>query len=160
CAGDAPLRGRVESLLRSHANAGNFLSKPALPPVRLHDRETQELGAQSISDDRAGQGGNDLSFLTASTRPDALGRLGRYEGPEVLGGGGSGIVFRAFDETLHRQVAIKVLAPQLAATSPARKRFLREARSSAGIRHENVVQVYAVAEEPLPYLVMEFVPGE
>jgi serine/threonine protein kinase len=51
-------------------------------------------------------------------------------------------------------VAVKVLAPQMAATSPARKRFLREARSSAAIRHENVVQVYA------PYLVMEFIPGE
>src|SRR5262249_27783512 len=57
-------------------------------------------------------------------------------------------------------VAIKVLAPEMAATSPARKRFLREARSSAKVRHENVVQVYAVEEEPLPHLVMEFVPGE
>jgi len=52
------------------------------------------------------------------------------------------------------------MAPQLAATSPARKRFLREARSSAQVRHENVVQVYEVAEQPLPYLVMEFIPGE
>src|SRR5262249_27481209 len=39
-------------------------------------------------------------------------------------------------------------------------RFLREARSSAKVRHENVVQVYAVGEEPLPHLVMEFIPGE
>ena len=52
------------------------------------------------------------------------------------------------------------MAPQLAATSPARKRFLREARSSAQVRHENVVQVYEVAEQPLPYLAMEFIPGE
>jgi hypothetical protein len=57
-------------------------------------------------------------------------------------------------------VAVKVLAPQLAATSPARKRFLREARSSAQVRHENVVAVYATEEQPLPYLVMEFIPGE
>ena len=61
---------------------------------------------------------------------------------------------------LQRVVAVKVMAPQLAATSPARKRFLREARSSAQVRHENVVQVYEVAEQPLPYLVMEFIPGE
>ena len=61
---------------------------------------------------------------------------------------------------LQRVVAVKVLAPQLAATSPARKRFLREARSSAKVRHENVVQVYEVEEQPLPYLVMEFIPGE
>jgi len=79
---------------------------------------------------------------------------------EVLGRGGFGIVFRAFDDVLQRVVAVKVLAPQMAATSPARKRFLREARSSAAIRHENVVQVYEVQEQPLPYLVMEFIPGE
>src|SRR5207249_7505740 len=95
-----------------------------------------------------------------SSRPDSLGRIGHYEVLEVLGKGGFGIVFRAFDETLQRVVAVKVLAPQLAATSPARKRFLREARSSAKVRHENVVQVHAVEEQPLPYLVMEFIPGE
>ena len=53
-----------------------------------------------------------------------------------------------------------MLSPQLAATSPARKRFLREARASAGVRHENVVQIYAVEEQPLPYLVMEYIPGQ
>src|SRR5437879_8261808 len=52
------------------------------------------------------------------------------------------------------------MAPSLAVTSPARKRFLREARSSAQVRHANVVQVHAVEEQPLPYLVMEFIPGE
>jgi Protein kinase domain/Disaggregatase related repeat len=57
-------------------------------------------------------------------------------------------------------VAIKVLAPVLAATSPARKRFLREARASARVRHENVVHIYAVEEKPLPYLVMEYIPGQ
>ena len=79
---------------------------------------------------------------------------------EVLGKGGFGIVFRAFDETLQRVVAVKVMAPQIATLSPARKRFLREARSSAKVRHENIVQVYEVEEQPLPYLVMEFIPGE
>ncbi len=52
------------------------------------------------------------------------------------------------------------MAPQLAATSPARKRFLREAQTSAQVRHENVVQVHEVGEQPLPFLVMEFIPGE
>ena len=78
---------------------------------------------------------------------------------EVLGQGGFGIVFKAFDEMLHRVVAIKVMAPQLAATSPARKRFLREARAAAAIRHENVVAIYAVEEQPIPYLVMEYIAG-
>ncbi len=160
CAGDATLRGRVESLLRSHDNAGSFLGSPVLPLVPPDVDETQVLAAQSVADERAAAAGNDLSFLAASKRPDSLGRLGHYEVLEVLGQGGFGIVFRAFDESLQRVVAIKVLAPELAATSPARKRFLREARSSARVKHENVVGVYAVEEEPLPYLVMEFVPGE
>jgi WD40 repeat protein len=101
-----------------------------------------------------------LEFLTPPGRADSLGRLGHYEVLEILGRGGFGIVLRSFDEALQRVVAIKVLAPQMAATSPARKRFLREARSAAQVRHENVVQIYAIEEEPLPYLVMEYVPGE
>ena len=78
----------------------------------------------------------------------------------MLGQGGSGIVLKAFDEELHRVVAIKVLLPQLAATSPPRKRFLREARCSAAVRHEHVVQIYAVEDQPIPYLVMEYIAGE
>ena len=52
------------------------------------------------------------------------------------------------------------MIPHLAATSPPRKRFLREARAAAAIRHENVVQVYSVEEHPIPYLAMEFIDGE
>ncbi|MBT6153973.1 MAG: serine/threonine protein kinase, partial [Planctomycetaceae bacterium] len=101
-----------------------------------------------------------LGFLEPSTNPDSLGRLGHYEIQEVIGRGAFGTVLKAFDEKLHRVVAIKVLAPEMAATSPARKRFLREARSSAAVRHENVVSIYAVEDEPIPYLVMEYIPGQ
>ncbi len=78
---------------------------------------------------------------------------------QVLGRGAFGIVLKALDEKLQRVVAIKVLAPQMAATSPARKRFLREARSSAAVRHEHVVNIHAVEEQPVPYLVMEYIPA-
>src|SRR5262249_2564337 len=87
-------------------------------------------------------------------------RLGHYEVLECLGRGAFGTVLRAFDESLQRVVALKVLSPEMAATSPPRKRFLREARAAAKIRHDNVVQIYAVEEEPTPYLVMEYIPGE
>jgi serine/threonine protein kinase len=154
CGGDAALRARVEALLRSHDTAGNFLSSPAVALPGVTAAATQEPGGDATPEDEA------LPFLTASDRPDSLGRLGHYEVLEVLGRGSFGIVLRAFDEVLQRVVAVKMLAPRLAATSPARKRFLREARSYARVRHENVVQVYAVEEQPLPYLVMEFIPGE
>ncbi|HYH63700.1 MAG TPA: serine/threonine-protein kinase [Urbifossiella sp.] len=100
-----------------------------------------------------------LDFLEPACRPDAVGRLGHYEMLQLVGRGGFGIVFRAFDDVLQRVVAVKVLAPRLAAGSPARKRFVREARAYAGVRHENVVQVHAIEAEPIPYLVMEFIPG-
>jgi serine/threonine protein kinase len=100
---------------------------------------------------------DDLGFLQPPVRPGALGCLGHYEVLQVVGRGGFGIVFRAFDKEV---VAIKVLAPEIAAISPARKRFLREARAAAQVHHENVVQIHAVEEQPLPYLVMEFVQGE
>jgi len=180
CAGDAELRRQVEKLLKAHANVGNFLQKPvvALPAAAPEPADdTQALDAATDGPDARPPGGtglylartegggaideeNPLAFLQLTTRPDSLGRLGHYEVLEVLGRGGFGIVFRAFDVQLQRVVAIKVLAPEMAGTALACKRFLREARSSARVRHENVVQIYTVEEEPLPYLVMEFVPGE
>ena len=158
CGGDHALRARVEALLRSHDGAGRFLSRPAVAPLAPTMAATLDL-----SDERPADRTNPketIRFLTAPGRPDSVGRIGHYEVLEVLGCGGFGIVLRAFDECVQRVVAIKVLAPEMAVASAARKRFLREARSSAKVRHENVVAVHAVEEQPLPYLVMDFIPGE
>jgi WD40 repeat protein/serine/threonine protein kinase len=101
-----------------------------------------------------------LDFLTSPTGPEQIGRFGPYEVLGVLGHGGMGIVLEANDPVLNRRVAIKVLAPQLAASGAARKRFAREARAAAAISHEHVVTIHAVGEEAgLPYLVMQCVPG-
>src|SRR5262249_17429826 len=153
---------RVEALLRSHDSEGSFLGTPAAVLSYPDPTAPQTLGANiaaapvidptatealSASDgDATATNADDeaLSFLTPSARPDSPGRIGHFEVLQVLGRGAFGIVFRAFDEMLQRVVALKVMAPQLATTSPARKRFLREARSSAQIRHENVVQVYEI----------------
>jgi serine/threonine protein kinase/WD40 repeat protein len=180
CASDPELRRRVEALLQAHRDPASILDRPAVAPpptasgplaaaeqgpsfsgqvgpwaVTAHVDPSAGRDGPKGADDRGG-----LGFLEPPTQPGALGRIGHYEVLEVLGHGGFGIVLRAQDEVLQRAVAVKVLAPQMAATSPARKRFLREARSYAKIRHENVVQVHAVEEQPLPYLVMEFIPGE
>jgi serine/threonine protein kinase len=160
CAGDAVLRARVDSLLQSHDTAGTFLGSPAVAPSDTSGDVTHELGRRADEDEGAKTDDEALAYLAPSGRPDSLGRIGHYEVLEVLGRGGFGVVFRAFDDILERVVAVKMLAPRMAATSPARKRFLREARSYAQVRHQNVVQVYAVEEQPIPYLVMEFIPGE
>jgi serine/threonine protein kinase len=104
--------------------------------------------------------GHGLEFLAPSDWPDSLGRLGTYEVKAVLGRGGMGIVLKAFDPALSRNVAIKVLSASLATCGAARRRFLREARAAAAVAHEHVVAVHAVVETAgLPFLVMEYVPG-
>jgi WD40 repeat protein len=101
-----------------------------------------------------------LGFLGAPAKPGQLGRLGDFEVVEVLGRGGMGVVLKAHDPCLQRFVAIKVLAPELANNPTARKRFCREARTAAAVRHENLVAIYSVDEaDGQPYLVMEYVPG-
>lgn len=102
----------------------------------------------------------DTSFLDASSRPGAMGRLGHYEVLKVLGQGAFGTVFLAFDEKLHRHIAIKTMHPQLAVSSPPRKRFLKEARAVAAMSHENIVTIFAVEELPVPYLAMELISGQ
>src|SRR5262249_21408987 len=141
CAGDPALRDRVEALLRAHAQPDSLLDAPAAARPDPGGAATRSQGAPGAEpaggptrDPREGPG--PLTFLAPPGRPDSLGRIGHYEVLGVLGHGGFGIVFRALDEVLQRVVAVKVLAPQLAATSPARKRFLREARSYAQVRHE------------------------
>jgi formylglycine-generating enzyme required for sulfatase activity/serine/threonine protein kinase/Tol biopolymer transport system component len=102
-----------------------------------------------------------LDFLAPSDRSDALGRLGHYEILEVLGQGGMGLVLRALDAKLNRVVAIKTLAPLLAANATARRRFLREARAAAAITHPHVVMIHAVDDEhETVFLVMECVEGK
>jgi serine/threonine protein kinase len=100
------------------------------------------------------------TMLDPPVHPGHLGRLGQYEIVELVGRGGMGVVWKGIDPALNRSVAIKVLAPQLATSAAARKRFSREAQIAAGISHENVVTIYAVAEaRGLPYLVMQYVAG-
>ena len=182
CAGDTELLARVESLLASHASQSQFLNTPVVEQIA---DVSGVVASATIAGDDASTRDDDpdattlysrgaapmtkqqhdaefetaLGYLEPSTKPGSIGRLGHYEVLEVIGHGAFGTVLRAFDEKLHRVVAIKVMSPEMASTSPARKRFLREAQASAATRHEHVVSIYAVEEKPLPYLVMEFIPG-
>jgi serine/threonine protein kinase len=181
CEQNEEMLNRVKALLASHDGESQFLNTPVVEQIEdptnkakvaksivgkvtsnegepeataLHLNGSEHMTFQDDADDEI-----PLGYLEPSTKPGSLGRLAHYEVLEVVGRGAFGTVLRAFDEKLHRVVAIKVMALELAATSPARKRFMREAQASAAIRHENVVSVYAVEEKPLPYLVMEYIPG-
>src|SRR5262245_14941458 len=103
----------------------------------------------------------DLYFLQPAERAGLLGRLGDYDVEEVIGEGGLGVVLKAYEPALHRLVAIKVLSPALAGSATARRRFTREAQAAAAVCHDHIVAVHGVHEESgLPYLVMQYVPGE
>src|SRR5262245_33734037 len=99
--------------------------------------------------------------LKPPSHPEMLGRLGRYDVERMLGRGGMGVGFKAFDTELNRPVAIKVLAPHLAGSGAARQRFGREARAAAAVAHEHVVSIHDVEVSAThPYLVMQYLPGE
>ncbi len=84
-----------------------------------------------------------------------------YELDREIGRGGMGIVYLARDRRLKRQVAVKVLPPELAFRGEIRSRFLREAETAAQLSHPNIVPIYSVDErEGLVYFVMAFVDGE
>jgi WD40 repeat protein len=168
CAGNHDLRRQVERLLAAHARVGGFLERPVAEAAHLGD--LTEIAAQHTPAHGAEAGGGQtphapggrepLDFLAAPSRADSLGRLGHYEVLEVVGRGGMGVVLRAFDDKLHRVVAIKVLAPQLASSAPARQRFVREARAAAAVTHDNVIDIHAVEDSgPVPFLVMQFIHG-
>ncbi len=87
-------------------------------------------------------------------------KLGPYEILACIGAGGMGVVYRARDERLERDVAIKVLSMGLLADQTARKHFRREALALAKLNHPNIATVHDVGEhEGTDYLVMECVPG-
>jgi tetratricopeptide (TPR) repeat protein/TolB-like protein len=86
--------------------------------------------------------------------------LGHYRLLEQVGRGGMGVVFRARDEQLARDVAVKVLPPGTFPDENARKRFLREARVLAKLNHPNVAMAFDFGQQyGIDYLVTEYVPG-
>ncbi len=100
-------------------------------------------------------------LLGPTDDPRMMGRIGTYEIVGLLGRGGMGVVFKAFDPALNRYVAIKMLAPMLIPSAVFKQRFLREAQSAAAVVHDNVVGIHAISEwQGNPYLVMTFVRGQ
>ncbi len=87
-------------------------------------------------------------------------RLSHYRMVEKIGAGGTGVVYRAHDESLDRDVALKVLPAGFLADEPARKRFKKEALALAKLNHPNIEAVYEFStQDGTDFLVMEYIPG-
>ncbi len=88
-------------------------------------------------------------------------RLGAFLLLDLLGTGGMGGVYRAHDETLGRDVAIKVMLKSLGDNVEFVQAFRREAQAAAKLNHPNIAQIYSFGQEKgQPYIVMELVPGQ
>ena len=92
-------------------------------------------------------------------------RVGPYEIVQQIGVGGMGEVYRARDPQLGRDVAIKILAPDLIGTRDAAARFEREARTASALNHPHIVHIYDIGDAqtssgPTRYIAMEYVAGE
>jgi eukaryotic-like serine/threonine-protein kinase len=139
--------------------------------LRMANQLPQRIG--SVQSNGAGQPASELRHaphdsapaghvesMPAADRPDGEIKLGHYTVIEVLGRGGMGIVFRAYDNALRRHVAIKILGPGPNSSDLRHARFAREGEIAASISHENVVTVYAVGGAgEISYLIMEYVDG-
>src|SRR5438132_9325365 len=88
-------------------------------------------------------------------------KLGRYEIRAKIGEGGMGEVYRAYDTTMHREVAIKVLPAALSTDKERLARFEQEAQTAGALNHPNVLVIYHIdTHEGAPYIVSELLEGE
>jgi len=99
-------------------------------------------------------------LLTPARSPNELGWIGNICVKSKIGHGGMGVVYRAEDTDLKREVAVKAILPKYAHNKKYRTRFLREARGVAAVQHSNIVAIYQVGENNgYPFIVMPFLQG-
>ena len=129
------MRREALALLAADAASSDFLTKPAF------DRLAETIGAEGWS-----------------LKPGA--RIGAYTVTRLLGAGGMGEVWRARDERLGRDVAIKILLPHFSNDSDRLRRFADEARAAGSLNHSNILTVYDVGQHNgMPFLVAECLEG-
>src|SRR5690348_6892177 len=87
-------------------------------------------------------------------------RIGRYAISSRIGAGGMGEVYLAEDTSLNRNVALKVLPPDVAANRDRMRRFHQEATAAASLNHPNIAHVYEIGEaDGINFIAMEYVDG-
>jgi eukaryotic-like serine/threonine-protein kinase len=164
CRDDKELESEVRSLLTSHERAGQFLDGLAIEEaarafVDNHRDQTCEDGELRPQVETL-DANHDTARLV--TRRSLVGReFASYRILSLLGAGGMGEVYRAYDSKLGRDVAIKTLPYQFARDPERLARFRREARTLASLNHPNIAAIYGLEEcGEVDCLVLELVEGE
>ncbi len=132
--GDQDLRDQVETLLKYHDEAGDFIASPAVATA-----------PELLADD-----------------PDALigQQLGNYRIDGVLGVGGMGVVYLAYDERLGRKVGLKLLPRAFVNDEAQLARLKLEARTASALNHPNIVTVHEIGQvDSTHYIAIEFIEG-
>jgi DNA helicase-2/ATP-dependent DNA helicase PcrA len=94
-------------------------------------------------------------------KPAPAETIAHYRIMEPIGAGGMGAVYKAYDNKLHRVVALKVLPPEYVSQQDRRRRFFQEARGASALNHPHILTVYEVGEDNgKPYIAMEYVEGQ
>lgn len=142
---------KISDVLKLESDSGtSFRPSGELVPHEFDDEFVDDLTADFAVD-----------FLAPASSPSDLGQLGDISIQEIVGRGGMGIVLKGYQPELKRLVAVKVLAPHLAVSGAARRRFAREAQAAAAILHPNVMPILTVhSSGRLPYLVMPYLASE
>ncbi len=121
------------------------------------------VNAASVRESRVKKSGTSVVAPSDARKSRATGspqRLGRFEVHEKLGGGAFGVVYRAFDPQLEREVALKVPRPGTLDDAEAVERFLREAKAAAQLRHPNIVPIYDAGRDGEQYYIASaFISG-
>jgi serine/threonine protein kinase len=130
--------------------------------VRCHTPLSESSRFCSACGTDQSDGGGPSSTTTAAALQQRLQRVveGKYRIERMLGKGGMGAVYLAHDLTLEREVAIKLLPPDIAQDDQVVRRFQQEAKTSAKLDHPNIIPIYRVESEGgLNYFVMKYVAG-
>jgi serine/threonine protein kinase len=136
CNGDGTLRGEVESLLTSDSGGASFIDDVAF-----------EAAATLLGSDEPELHPGD--------------RIERYEIVSLLGSGGMGEVYLAYDEKLGRKIALKLLPDYLTTNQESLHRFQQEARAASALNHPNIITIHEIGEvDNRHFIAIEFVDGQ